>query len=250
MAGVAYNASLMVGKVLGDDGVGTISTVANGITWAADNGAKVISMSLGADIACPASLQDAVSYAWSKGVVIVAATGNDGISRPNTRPTALTPCRSVRPTRTTPGPASPTTALRYRLPRRDDPVDRAERRVYLDVRHVDGHPSRGRRRCPDLGEPVRHEQSGRGRTTVFDCRSSCRNGIELGVRTHKCSRSRERLPRADHSGSAAQSLARPSPTPAPVNTCTPDRPSYPHGPERPRPAPGDCQRYDRDQRER
>jgi len=84
VAGVAYNASLLTGKVLGDDGVGTISSVANGITWAADNGAKVISMSLGADITCPAALQDAVSYAWSRGAVIVAAAGNDGISRPNT----------------------------------------------------------------------------------------------------------------------------------------------------------------------
>jgi thermitase len=84
VAGVAYNSSLMVGKVLGDDGVGTISTVANGMVWAADNGAKVISMSLGADLACPSALQDAVTYAWSKGVVIVAAAGNEGINRADT----------------------------------------------------------------------------------------------------------------------------------------------------------------------
>jgi thermitase len=84
VAGVAFNSSLMVGKVLGDDGVGTISSVANGMVWAADNGAKVISMSLGADITCPSALQDAVSYAWSKGVVVVAAAGNEGVARADT----------------------------------------------------------------------------------------------------------------------------------------------------------------------
>jgi len=84
VAGIAFGSSLLVGKVLGDDGIGTISTVANGVVWAADNGAKVISMSLGADVACPTAMQDAVTYAWNKGVVVVAAAGNDGVARPNT----------------------------------------------------------------------------------------------------------------------------------------------------------------------
>lgn len=63
-------------KVLDDRGVGSCSTVAKGINWAADNGAHVINMSLGfAD--CTAGKR-AVDYAWSKGVVLTAAAGNDG----------------------------------------------------------------------------------------------------------------------------------------------------------------------------
>lgn len=82
VAGVAYSASLMNVKVLGDDGSGSYSSIVNGIIWAADNGAKVINMSLGAPYSSQA-LADAVNYAWSKGVVVVAAAGNDGTSAAN-----------------------------------------------------------------------------------------------------------------------------------------------------------------------
>ncbi len=76
VAGAAPGASLMNGKVLRDrDGGGYWSWVAKGITWATDNGARVINMSLGADVPS-ITLEQAVNYAWSKGVVIVAAAGN------------------------------------------------------------------------------------------------------------------------------------------------------------------------------
>ncbi len=84
VVGVAYSASLLNAKVLGDSGSGSFSSVANGIVWAADNGAKVISMSLGANLDCPGVIQDAVSYAWSRGAVIVAAAGNDGMNDAHT----------------------------------------------------------------------------------------------------------------------------------------------------------------------
>ena len=48
IAGVGFNTRLFNGKVLGDNGSGFESWVAQGIVWAADNGAQVISMSLGA----------------------------------------------------------------------------------------------------------------------------------------------------------------------------------------------------------
>src|SRR5262249_4582434 len=54
------------------------SWVASGITWAADNGAQVISMSLGGEGSCSQTLQAATEYAWNKGAVIVAAAGNGG----------------------------------------------------------------------------------------------------------------------------------------------------------------------------
>lgn len=71
---------VMNGKVLGDDGSGAYSWIANGIVWASDNGAKVINLSLGG--AYPSTLMEqAVNYAWSKGVVVVAAAGNSGSRR-------------------------------------------------------------------------------------------------------------------------------------------------------------------------
>ena len=57
VAGVAFNAKLMNGKVLDDTGEGFDSWVASGIVWATDNGAGVISMSLGGDGACSQTMQ-------------------------------------------------------------------------------------------------------------------------------------------------------------------------------------------------
>jgi serine protease len=55
---------------------GYSSDVANGIKWAADNGAKVINLSLGGSTDDKA--QDlAIAYARSKGAVVVAAAGNN-----------------------------------------------------------------------------------------------------------------------------------------------------------------------------
>jgi thermitase len=77
VAGVGFNASLMNVKVLDDTGSGYYSWIANGIVWATDNGAQVISMSLGGSSGS-STLQNAVNYAWSHGVVVVAAAGNNG----------------------------------------------------------------------------------------------------------------------------------------------------------------------------
>ncbi|MCC6175439.1 MAG: S8 family serine peptidase [Chloroflexi bacterium] len=84
VSGIAWGASLLNAKVLGDDGIGSLSSVANGIVWAADNGARVINLSLGAPMDCPTSMQDAIDYAWSRGVVLVAAAGNQGMNAPGT----------------------------------------------------------------------------------------------------------------------------------------------------------------------
>jgi thermitase len=80
VAGVGFNTSLMNGKVLDDNGSGTSTMVTNGIRWAADNGARVINMSLGNSLStCPQIFQDAIDYAWGKGVVIVASAGNSSL---------------------------------------------------------------------------------------------------------------------------------------------------------------------------
>ncbi len=66
---------LMPIKALGADGNGYMSTLAQGITYAADHGANVISMSFGGT-SSSSTLSDAINYAWGKGCVLVAAAGN------------------------------------------------------------------------------------------------------------------------------------------------------------------------------
>ena len=77
VAGGCPECVLMNGKVLNDDLNGAYSWYANGITWAADNGAKVINLSAGGSSPSK-TLERAVNYAWSKGAVFVAAAGNSG----------------------------------------------------------------------------------------------------------------------------------------------------------------------------
>jgi thermitase len=77
VAGVSWGARVMPVKVLDSAGNGTFAAVAAGITWAADNGAQVINLSLGGN-SPSAVLEAAVNYAYGKGVVMVAAAGNTG----------------------------------------------------------------------------------------------------------------------------------------------------------------------------
>lgn len=67
-------------RVLGADGTGLSSTVASGITWAADHGAAVINLSLAA-AARAQSLDSAIAYAQGKGALVVAAAGNQADRR-------------------------------------------------------------------------------------------------------------------------------------------------------------------------
>jgi serine protease len=93
VTGVAFNCSIMPVKVLDASGSGTYTAIANGVTFAADNGAEVINMSLGGAFTSTI-LQDAVIYAYNKGVTIVCAAGNAGTSAPQ-YPAAYTQCISV-----------------------------------------------------------------------------------------------------------------------------------------------------------
>jgi thermitase len=81
VAGTCPQCSLMNVKVLADDGTGDWADIADGIVWATDHGAHVINLSLG-DVVPSSAVEDAVNYAWAKGVVVVAAAGNDGEDTP------------------------------------------------------------------------------------------------------------------------------------------------------------------------
>lgn len=76
VVGVAPSASLYAVKVLDRSGSGSLSTVIAGIDWSVVNGMQIITMSLGTS-ADFQSLHDAVDNAYNRGIVIVAAAGND-----------------------------------------------------------------------------------------------------------------------------------------------------------------------------
>lgn len=76
VAGIAYKATLMPLKVLSGFGGGTVSDIADAIRFAADNGADVINMSLGGGGRSQV-MEEAIAYAHKKGVVIIAAAGNE-----------------------------------------------------------------------------------------------------------------------------------------------------------------------------
>jgi thermitase len=78
---VAPQATIMPIRAFTSDGVATASNVANAIRWATDNGADVINMSFGMTDESGA-VQAAINYASSRGVVLVAAAGNQDTSVP------------------------------------------------------------------------------------------------------------------------------------------------------------------------
>jgi serine protease len=85
VAGTAPAARILPVRVLDKNGAGEDQGVNAGIRWAADHRAKVINLSLSGDIPIADNLADnsatqkAVSYAFSKGAVVVAAAGNESV---------------------------------------------------------------------------------------------------------------------------------------------------------------------------
>lgn len=86
VAGVAPDAKIMPIKAL-EDGSGSFEDIAAGIRYAADHGADVINMSIGAVPGAQAlsitgldtSVTDAIAYADSKGILVVVAAGNESV---------------------------------------------------------------------------------------------------------------------------------------------------------------------------
>ena len=77
IAGVDWGTTILPIQALSEDGTGYNSDVANGIIYAADQGADVINLSLGSTVSDDV-VRQAVDYAISKGSIVVAAAGNDG----------------------------------------------------------------------------------------------------------------------------------------------------------------------------
>ena len=84
IAGVAPNARILPIKALDCTGSGSVSDIAQAITYAVDHGARVINISLGSS-SDSATLEAAVQYAVSRNVLIVAAVGNCGSLTPTSQ---------------------------------------------------------------------------------------------------------------------------------------------------------------------
>ena len=79
IAGAAPGVKILPVQVLCGDGNGVTSDVANGIIWAANNGADAINLSLGGSGQSQAE-RSAIQYAALQGAVVVASAGNTGNS--------------------------------------------------------------------------------------------------------------------------------------------------------------------------
>ena len=81
ITGICWNAKIMALKFMGQLGEGSASDAARAIYYAVQNGADVISNSWSSPDES-LLLKDAIDYAYSQGVVIVASAGNDGSNSP------------------------------------------------------------------------------------------------------------------------------------------------------------------------
>jgi len=80
IAGIAQ-VKVMAEKALNATGYGTSTDLANAIIHATDQGAKIISNSWGSNVSSSV-IQDAITYATTKGVLVLASAGNSGINTP------------------------------------------------------------------------------------------------------------------------------------------------------------------------
>ena len=85
VAGLAYGSCVLPIKVLGDNGSGTFAEIIEGVNYAINKGAQVMNLSLGTSarsrITSYAPMDDVLEIAHDRGVVVVAAAGNDGWSK-------------------------------------------------------------------------------------------------------------------------------------------------------------------------
>ncbi|KQR65402.1 hypothetical protein ASF98_09785 [Arthrobacter sp. Leaf337] len=101
ISGVAPEAKILPVRALGPCG-GYMSDIADGIVWAAGgsvaglpanpNPARVINLSLGGNVACPATFQSAVNFAYESGAAVIAAAGNENRPAADASPSN---CRNV-----------------------------------------------------------------------------------------------------------------------------------------------------------
>lgn len=82
VASVAPNCKIIMVRGLDNNNYGYYSWWAQGITYLADNGARIINMSMGG-VSTSSTMQSAVNYARGKGIIIIASAGNSGDTTPH-----------------------------------------------------------------------------------------------------------------------------------------------------------------------
>ena len=158
VVGVAFRAKLMTVKVLDDQGGGTTGAVAEGIRYAAANGARIINLSLETTFD-DSRMRAAIEAAAAANVLVVCAAGNSGldVDRSAVYPVSIAAANLVGVAATEPADRPHAPRLLQLRPA-DGAGRRARRRGLLhvqqrwirgQVRHVDGRAARGRRRRAD-----------------------------------------------------------------------------------------------------
>ncbi|MEN3043938.1 MAG: S8 family peptidase [Candidatus Hydrothermales bacterium] len=82
VAGIAFNVTLMPIKVISSIGWGSTDWVTDGLYYAAEHGCKVVNMSIASAQDPGPIFYEAIKYAHSKGVIMVAGAGNSGYGQP------------------------------------------------------------------------------------------------------------------------------------------------------------------------
>lgn len=126
VAGAAPGAKVLPVRVLEFDGTASTQQMTDGVRWAADNGADVINLSIGENLPESAFESEqwtaATTYAYSRGAVIVAASGNDPIpacESPSNSPNVICVAATDRngfPTWYSSFPNSPNDGVQVRAP--------------------------------------------------------------------------------------------------------------------------------------
>jgi len=100
LAGVNQEATLIAVKVFNRLNEGSVAQFLSGLTYAADQGADVINMSLGdtfdkrKDRGLVASINRAANYAFRRGAVLVASSGNDAADLDHNGDVVVLPCEA------------------------------------------------------------------------------------------------------------------------------------------------------------
>ena len=79
ISGICWDCLILPVKIMSDDGFGEDTQIADGVVWSSDNGADVISMSLGGGDFV-SYFDNAINYATENGTTVFAASGNDNAS--------------------------------------------------------------------------------------------------------------------------------------------------------------------------
>lgn len=90
VAGVAGQSKIMPIRITDTNGYGYASTIAQGLVWASDNGARVANVSFGGAVGI-SSVQNAAQYMKDKGGLVVASAGNTGTELTTTPTTTMIP---------------------------------------------------------------------------------------------------------------------------------------------------------------